>query len=135
MNQFNGQNNSDFNDQSGQAFDPMQSYAYQDMMQYKSRGWSVASFVLSLISVVCCCAWYISGFLAIIGIIFAIVSRKNLGYFDELGIAGLILSIFGLVFALFVGFLAVSGIMTMYLEEYSKALEEIAGSGGTTDSF
>ena len=135
MNQFNDQNNSGYQNESNQAFDPMQTYAYRDMMQYKSRGWSVASFVLSLISVICCCMWYISGILAVLGIIFAIVSRKNLGYFDGLGIAGLVLSIFGLVFAAFVGFLAVSGIMVTYLEEYSKALEDIAGGGGTTDFF
>jgi hypothetical protein len=134
MNNFNGQSGSDFNNEKDQPFDPMQSYAYQDMMQYKSRGWSVASFVLSIISVVCCCAWYVSCVLAILAIIFAIVSRRNLGYFDGFSVAGLVIGIFGLVFSLFVGFLAVSGIITEFTQEFENALEEIEG-GGTTDSF
>ena len=58
-------------------------YAYRAVMEYKSRVWSVASFVLSLVSVVCCCAWYVMIVAAILGIIFAIVSRKNIGYLEK----------------------------------------------------
>jgi ABC-type lipoprotein release transport system permease subunit len=72
--------------------------------------------------------------LAILAIIFAIVSRRNLGYFDGFSVAGLVIGIFGLVFSLFVGFLAVSGIITEFTQEFENALEEIEG-GGTTDSF
>ena len=118
-------------------------YAYKTVMDGvpRSRGWSVASMVLGILSVLCCCITYGGLVMAALAIVFAIVSRRNLGYFDGMAIAGLVLGIIGSVF----------GIMTIvsdiYLsanpelfENYLKYLESLeanleGGAAGTTDGF
>ena len=99
----------------------------------KSRGWSVASLVLSIVSVVCCCLPVLSIVLGALSILFAIISRVNLGYFDGLSIAGLVVGIFGLV-------MGVSTVVALnsfnfdefyeeFMKEYEKALEENMNNG------
>ena len=117
-------------------------YAYKTVMDGvpRSRGWSVASMVLGILSVLCCCITYGGLIMGALAIVFAIVSRRNLGYFDGMAIAGLVLGIIGAVF----------GIMTIIseiylsanpelLENYLKYLEsletELEGAGGTTNGF
>jgi hypothetical protein len=77
-----------------------QDYAFQTLMRNgrpKTKGWSVASMVLGIISVICCCGGWCSIILGIGAIILAIVSRKSLGYFDGMSVAGIVLGIFGFV--------------------------------------
>ena len=118
-------------------------YAYKTVMDGvpRSRGWSVASMVLGILSVICCCITYGGLIMGLLAIVFAVVSRRNLGYFDGMAIAGLVLGIIGAVF----------GIMTIisdiYLsanpelfENYLKYLESLeanleGGAAGTTDGF
>lgn len=78
--------------------------AYKSAMkgQVASRGWSVASLILSIVSLICCCFPWGGMVFAVLGIIFAIVSRKRLGYFDGLAVAGLITAIFSIVIMVFV---------------------------------
>ena len=66
----------------------------------KSRIWSVTSIIMGVISLLLC-------FLPVLGIIFSlfaaaftIMSRRVLGYFEGLGIVGLIIGIFGFVFSI-----------------------------------
>ena len=66
----------------------------------KTRVWSLASLVAAVFSIVFC-------FLPVLGIIFSlfsvalsVVSRRVLGYFDGLSIAGLTVGIFGFVFGI-----------------------------------
>ncbi|MBQ2252398.1 MAG: hypothetical protein II328_00290 [Clostridia bacterium] len=68
----------------------------------KTMAYSVVCLVLSLMSVVCCCSGFISLLFAAAAIVFAIVSRKHLGYFDTMSIVGLVVAIVGAVFSLFV---------------------------------
>ena len=77
---------------------------YRDVMELrsKSRAWSVASLVLGILSILCCCIWWFGLIAGILSIVFVIVSRKKLGYFDGLSIAGLITSIFGIVFSILI---------------------------------
>ena len=63
----------------------------------KTYGWSVASMVCGIISVICCCTGYAGVIFGILAIVFAIISRKILGYFDGMAIAGLVLGIIGTV--------------------------------------
>jgi len=97
------QGENDFNEkQSAQGQDPSE-YAFRTVLRNgrpKTMGWSVASLVLGIVSVVCCCFGWVSLALGSIAIIFSVLSRKSLGYFDGMSIAGLILGIFGLVFGL-----------------------------------
>ena len=76
---------------------------YDDVLnngQPKSRAWSVAAMILGIGSIVTCCVGFIAIVAAVLAIVFAIISRKNLGYFDGMSIAGLILGIFGFVFGI-----------------------------------
>ena len=60
-------------------------------------------------------------------VILAIVSRRNLGYFDGMTIAGLILGIFGFVF----GATIIIYTLTLppdFWEEYFKELENMPGN-------
>lgn len=112
-------------------------YAFQSIMRNgkpKNIGFSVASLVVGIISVVCCCfGWtFIMGILAIV---FAVISRKNLGYFDGLSIAGLILGIFGVVFGVAIVIanycLVTDPNMDSFLEEFWKEYYE--GMGDVSD--
>lgn len=76
------------------------SYDGEELMPQKNtrRGWSVAAFILSIFSVLCCCLPSLSVALGVISVIFLILSRKSLGYFDGFSIAALIMGVFGIVF-------------------------------------
>ncbi|MBO5907551.1 MAG: hypothetical protein J6Q85_05330 [Clostridia bacterium] len=65
----------------------------------KTRAWSVAALVLSIISILCCCVYWLGLFAGVFAVVCAIVSRRVLGYFDGLSVAAIIVSIFGIVFS------------------------------------
>ena len=69
-------------------------------MKPKSRAWSVASLILSIISILCCCSPIVAITSGVVALVCAIISRKTLGYFDGLSIAGLTVGIFGFVFGI-----------------------------------
>ena len=96
----NGEENNYKNSQAGEGTDPSD-YAFRTVMKNgrpKTMGWSVASLILGIVSVVCCCFGWASLVLGALAIVFSLVSRKSLGYFDGMCIAGLVLGIFGIVF-------------------------------------
>lgn len=90
------QNNNQQNNQNGD-------FIYKQIMEdkQKNRIWSVGSLVIGIFSVLCCCFEWPGLIFGVLAIVFAILSRKNLGYFDGLAIAGVILGIFGTVFSVF----------------------------------
>ena len=73
-----------------------------------SKGLSIASMVLGIISVVLICIWYISIPCAILAIIFGIVGMKKGG--RGMGIAGLVLGIVTLAIIVIIYLLAVIGV-------------------------
>lgn len=89
----------------------------------KTYSWSLAAMICGIISVICCTG-YVGIVLGALAIIFAIVSRKNLGYFDSMAIAGLVLGIIGFI----LGVAVIIAIYTMdeaQLEDYlNKLLEQ-----------
>ncbi len=92
----NGQNGNWGNNSSGEN-----EYSYNQVNmppKPKTLGWSVASMVVGILSVVCCCFGYTGIIFGLGAIILSIVARKSLGYFEGMSIAGLVLGIFGLVF-------------------------------------
>ena len=112
-------------------------YAFNNVIngKHKTMGWSVASMVVGIISVVCCCLGWSGLILGTMAIVLAIVSRKNLGYFDGMSIAGLVLGIFGLVFG--VAMIIGSAVQTdsfwqTFLEEFEAEFNggTIPGTGG-----
>lgn len=68
----------------------------------KTMAYSVASLLLALMSIGCCCMWQISVLLGALAIVFAVLSRRHLGYFDSMAVVGLIVGIVGTVFGAFV---------------------------------
>ena len=77
-------------------------YVYKSVIKNKEnrRTWSVASLALAILSV-------LSLFVPALSLVFGLLavgagafSKKNLGYFDKLSLAGIIVGIFGSVFAL-----------------------------------
>ena len=73
----------------------------------ESKGLSIASMVLGIISVVLFCIWYISVPCAILAIIFGIVGMKKGG--RGMGIAGLVLGIVALAILAIIYLLAIIG--------------------------
>lgn len=93
----------------------------------KTMGWSIVALVSGIISVICCCLGVTGIIFGAVAITASILSRKSLGYFDGLSIAGLVLGIFGVVFGIAI-LAAISAvgeeIWDEYLEEFKKAYEE-----------
>ncbi len=77
----------------------------------ESKGLSIASMVLGIISVVLFCIWYISIPCAILAIIFGIVGMKKGG--KGMGIAGLVLGIVAVAILVIIYLLAVAGLATL----------------------
>ena len=78
-----------------------QKYAYKNVIRDKQhrRTWSVISLALSILSVLLTYFSWVGLVLALASVVCAIVSRKNLGYFDKLSLGSIIVSIFGIMFA------------------------------------
>jgi hypothetical protein len=95
-----------------------------DLSRPKSRGFSVASMVFGIISVICCCTGWVGVFCAALAIVFAVVSRKTLRYFDGMSIAGLVLGIFGLVMGVMIIWVTY-GPMAEMLDEIYKEIENM----------
>lgn len=76
-------------------------YAYRTVMRNgrrKTMGWSMAALIAGVLAILCCCLGYTGIVFGAVAVTLSIVSRKKLGYFDGMSIAGLILGIFGFVF-------------------------------------
>ena len=77
----------------------------------ESKGLSIASMVLGIISVVLFCIWYISIPCAILAIIFGIIGMKKGG--RGMGIAGLVLGIVALAILAIIYLLALIGVASL----------------------
>ena len=68
----------------------------------KTIGWSVASVVSAVLSIMFSSTGWAGLIFGIIAVFFSIYSRKYLGYFNGPSIAGLVIGIFGIVFSAYV---------------------------------
>jgi hypothetical protein len=129
-NEFEYEENGNNNNASG-GFDNENNYSYQTVRNFgkpKTMGWSVVSLVTGILSVICCCLGFTGIFFGAAAIISAIVSRKMLGYFDGLSIAGLVLGIFGAVFgaAILISVTALGDeFWDAYMEEFWRQYNEM----------
>ena len=89
----------------------------------KSYGWSVAALLFGILSVITFFSGYAAVVFAVLSAVFAIISRKKLGYFDRICIGGLVLGIIGLVLgvAMILGNIFMSEEIK---EQYRKILED-----------
>ncbi len=77
-------------------------YAYKTVMggKAKTRLWSVIALFFSIVGIaVCFFGWWGLAF-STLGLVFAVVSRKSLGYFDKITLGSIIVSIFAAVFSI-----------------------------------
>lgn len=137
-NEWNGQ------EQGNGAFDEGSFQSYEDKTQQEpdggeerytfealgghgphTRAWSVASLVLGIISLLCCCLSWGAAVAGAMAIICAIISRRTLGYFDGLAVAGLITGIIGTVFGVYMGCLMTSDSFQELMEEIMKEYEQL----------
>ena len=96
----------------------------------KTLAFSIVSLVTGILSIICCCTVWLSLPFGVISIIFAVVSRKVLGYFDGMAIAGLILGIFGTVLGIML-IVFTLGPLSQMIDEIMKEME--AGTGAPPD--
>lgn len=82
---------------------PFQPNPYQPPYQLQpntsGKGLSIASLVLGIASVVLCCTNFLAAVIAILGIIFGAIGMKNDSTYKNTAVAGLIVSIIGLLFS------------------------------------
>lgn len=103
--------------------------------QKQSKGFAIASLVLGIVSIVCCCLEVVSVVCSILAIVFAVLSRRQLGEFHGMAIAGLICGIVGLALAVYS---IVDGILnpvtdaesSEFWEEYWKMVEDMINQNG-----
>ena len=131
MNNGNGYNNNPFANEDDYLFRTVNPNGRR-----KTYGWSVASLVCGIISVICCSLGYGSIILGVLAIVFSVISRKNLGYFDSMAIAGLVLGIMGFILGIAI-IIAVNMVDEEFLEQYRQYLEEylneMEGTSGPSD--
>ncbi|MBQ8879310.1 MAG: DUF4190 domain-containing protein [Clostridia bacterium] len=97
----------------------------------RSKAWSVVALILSILSVVCCCIDWFGVVCGVLALVFSIISRRSLGYFDGLSIAAIIVSIFGIVFSallMYVGYLLINN--EEFMQYYESLIEEVVKESG-----
>ncbi len=88
-----------------------QYYELPDSPDARRRGWSVISLFSGILAVLLCSVYYVGLIFAAVSIVAALVSRKKLGYFDGLSLAGLLVGIVGCVFGTFALVVDVTGVL------------------------
>lgn len=72
----------------------------QSQSTESASGFAIAGMVCGILSIVCCCAWYISGILGILGLVFSIMVLVKKMPGRGLAIAGIICAAIGLILAI-----------------------------------
>ena len=85
-------------------------YALPSTLKSRSLIWSMASFVVGVLSILLCPLYYVSLVFAAGSIVTSLVSRRNLGFFEKYAIYGLILGMMGIVCGIFSAIAARLGI-------------------------
>ena len=91
----------------------------------KTIVFSIVSLILSVISLLYGLSGFVGMVFGVAAIVFAIISRVHLGYFDAKSVIGLILGIVGIVFGVFIGVVELTGVFS----EFDTVIEEFIGEG------
>lgn len=92
---------------------------------FSPSGFAIASLVLGILSLVCCCFWYVSGIFAVIGLVFSIIVLVKHKPGRGMAIAGLICSAIGLIIAVIMGIMVIYIGMNMSADDYKKIIDQI----------
>ena len=136
QNNQNGQNNSNgqntdngYNPENmslNSMYDPYNDLYRQGMQQKPNLGFSIASMVLGIFSIVCCCITYAALITSILAIVFSVVAKIKNERFDGMAIAGLVCGIIGCVLA--ASDIILSAVFSEYLAELEKELKAMYGT-------
>ena len=124
MNQEPNQNNS-----SNYFSNPTPEYTapFIDEKPPVGKGFAVASLILGIFGVLCCCLPFVPMLAAILAVVFAIVDRVRAGNFRGLAVAGLIFGIIGVIACGYMTLAYVEAFALLgdpvYWELYMEALE------------
>lgn len=96
--------------------------------QKEPVGFAVASMVLGIFAILCCCLAPVGLAVSILGLLFAILSYRQLHRFNGMALAGLIMSILGLVLT---AWSIIDSILNpMDMDEFMKMYEEMLNQQG-----
>lgn len=98
---------------------------YNDKPNKSQNGYAIASLVLGILSIVCCCSPYISAAMGVISIVFFVIDKKNTGKANGMAIAGLICGIFGLFMAVISIIVSFTSFSESFLNDYMSMLESM----------
>ena len=93
-----------------------------------ASGFAIAGMVCGILSIVCCCAWYISGILGILGLVFSIMVLVKKMPGRGLAIAGVICASVGIILAVALLVFALSvdrGLSSMSPAEWRSLIDSI----------
>jgi uncharacterized membrane protein len=99
----------------------VEEYAYKNVITKNgnTRLFSLISVVFSVLSLILSFIPWLGLVFGIVSVVFSLISRKQLGYFDGLAVVGLITAIFGLVFSLTGIILSISPVSSEYSNFWS----------------
>ena len=92
---------------------------------FSPSGFAIASLVLGILSIVCCCAWYISGIFAILSIAFAIIVLTKNKPGRGMAIAGLVCAAIGIIIAIVMLVMVVVVGTSMSADDYKSIIDNI----------
>ena len=81
--------------------DPEDYYKLPNALKSRSLIWAVISVICGALSILLCPYYYVAYVLVAVSIVFSLVSRRNLGFFEKYSIMGIIFGIMGFVFGTF----------------------------------
>ena len=96
----------------------------EELSTPKTKGYAIASLILGIFSVVCCCVSWLGLIAGAGAIVFSVLSRRHLGYFDTMTVVGMILGIFGVVFGILTIVFTLVVNSEEFMIEFEKRLDE-----------
>lgn len=125
----NQESNNQNEPQSNQTPNNQNPYPYMydpNMFQEKNSGIGIASLIIGIVSICCCCVWYIGAMLGIVGLALGIVALKDNPKQKGIAIAGIVTSSVGL-------FLTIIFVITMIV--LSLVGDGASGSSNDLDAI
>ena len=133
----NSSDNQNSNYQQEPSFDP-----YAPPARKQSNAYAIASLVLGIVAIVCCCISELSLICSVLAIVFAVLSRRQTGFFDGMSTAGLVCGIVGAALAVFSIIESIVNPVVLdesFWQEYEKIMndlmKEIEGAGAAALRF
>ncbi|MCI5586372.1 MAG: DUF4190 domain-containing protein [Lachnospiraceae bacterium] len=97
---YNNYQNNGYNNMNGTS--GQQNYYGNEPATETPSGMAIAGLVLGILSMVCCCIWYVSAILAILALVFSIITVVKNKPGKGMAIAGIVCGAIGLVMAIVV---------------------------------